>query len=313
MGEEGKIRELIAKFASPDPREAVDAIGELKKIGLQAIPILREASAYPSDAIRHYAMLTLRELKDERSIPIMAHALGDLNSNVADCASEALAGFGKKSIPAVLEVLGCDDIRAMNCAISTLAKIGEPAVSPLCEAYSDNPEPTFRIRIVCTLGSIAHVSAVPMLLSILSENMGCPASTPGESLALHAISSLGEIGDASALPSLFSLRLSSNLKLRVASADSLRGIIPTSPRDLRRLHAELLRTLRIEKGREVKNESDSLYIAYHGWSSRLGIKCAQAHEEMRAPPPRLGRRNSCPRRRNAAARRNVLFLGKNRV
>jgi hypothetical protein len=127
---------------------------------------------------------------------------------------------------------------------------------------------------------------------------------------LHAISSLGKIGDASVLPSLFSLRLSSNPKLRVASADSLRGIIPTSPRDLRRLHAELLRTLRIEKGREVKNESDSLYIAYHGWSSRLGIKCAQAHEEMRAPPPRFGRRNSCPRRRNAAARRNVLFLGK---
>jgi HEAT repeat protein len=268
MDEEARINELIAKFSSHNPVDAVNGIGELKKIGASAVLPLTEALKNPSQAVRHYSALTLKELKDARAIPALAKSLNDIDANVASTASEALAGIGEESIPYLLPVLGLRTVFAHKHAINALAGIGEKSVSPLCGICSQSEDALTVIR---------------------------------------ATACLGKTGSASAIPTLFSLRSSEIPNFRKAAAEALCGISSPLIDDLLFLHEDLLQTARGEKGEVGEGELGFLRNAYIRWAAHLSREAKQRYEQEKPKiPPRFRKPPRIPgRRRNELASRTL--------
>ena len=105
--EYNKVLSLIVKLGNYNKDVSAAAEAELEKLGAAAVPVLidnvKNLGVIPD--IRKRAALLLGKIGDERAIPVLVDALGDVLTELQNNAEKALVMFGRKAVPPLLETL----------------------------------------------------------------------------------------------------------------------------------------------------------------------------------------------------------------
>lgn len=218
-GDRAALRALIARFAHPDPDEALRAWEAVVKLGPAAEGELIAALGSSDRAVSEHAAGALGGLRVQAAVDPLVKALGrkDFRRYVAAWALGEIAD--PKAIPALITALGDEDVEVGKYAVRALTKYGGAAVPPLLEALrSDSPR--VRHYAVRALGEIRDKRAAEPLLGMRGrveddvlmwglgrigdprgyEILAAAAASPEWQVRLAALQALIDLGDARAVP-----------------------------------------------------------------------------------------------------------------
>lgn len=163
---------ILFKTFSTDDDVYRDVVDAFKRIGIKAVPILKEELKNEDVMIRFYTAQTLSGIGPPavEAIPDLLIALGDKNVCVGGFAAHALATIGGKSVvPSLIDALKNKEnaqIRGFAAAaLELVGKEAEPSIPHLIEALSDK-EWFVRRNSASALGKIGVKS--DKLISALS-------------------------------------------------------------------------------------------------------------------------------------------------
>jgi HEAT repeat protein len=198
-----KIKEILTHLVislddkNKDVRKA--AVYSLSKIGNAAIPALIEHLEYSSVRTRRNIIITLRNINDVNSIPLLINlTLKEKNNSVAWEAYRAVLDIIEKNndkkyfsifVPGLLKVLKTNNGYRAQIII---AKIGAPAIPELDKAMKSR-DYDFRLKIIYVFEKMGHV-AIPSLIKAFKDKHW--------HVRLKSVKVLGELGDKSILPIL---------------------------------------------------------------------------------------------------------------
>jgi HEAT repeat protein len=144
----------------------------LARIGVAAVPALKEALRHGDPSVRARAAEALEQMGPEgrTAVPALVARLRDKDARVrgaAACALMALAPDAEAAIPALIAALGSEDEAVRFWAAGALGRIGAKAKAavPALAAALGSPEETLRRQAVMALGGIGPEakSAIPQL------------------------------------------------------------------------------------------------------------------------------------------------------
>lgn len=212
--------EIIKKVANIDPLLAVDCLASGVGISLATVRDgFIEAANDENVTLRKAALSALVKVGGEQSIPFLAKALDDKESDVRKLATNLLTTFQKSAIPYFLQHLKTAGNDNVTLSIQALASIGVAAISVLREVAINEPDITIKIRACNALGKIKHRDSGVVLASLLRSK--------SEQVVKVCIDGLGNIGDADsilALISFFDETPETNIDLRSLIVKSLGNI-----------------------------------------------------------------------------------------
>ncbi|NQT54453.1 HEAT repeat domain-containing protein, partial [bacterium] len=132
---------LIEALAVEKERSRWKAETALKMIAADAVPALADALKDRRARIRQSAAFLLGEIKDARSLPALAAALGDKDHDTRWKAATSLTKFGAQATDVIAKTLASDSIEARRCAAWVVQQTRDPAaVSALVRALADRDE-----------------------------------------------------------------------------------------------------------------------------------------------------------------------------
>ncbi|MFH1147275.1 MAG: HEAT repeat domain-containing protein [Pseudomonadota bacterium] len=235
----GNLGTLKSKAAVPKLRKIVKSYGGLPSKAVKLIDRERAKKEWMEAGL---AAMTLGEMKDEGSIPLLAEKLYDLG----DAGPDALASMGKKAIPCILDLAKKEKEKGPEnwAACSALARIRDKeARQDLIEIVKKEKDHLIRGNALESLvrymygddlfelakkiyetegilfGSAMKTrEAIPLLTHILLHTFMRPHDR------YYAASILGDIGDPAAVPALEKALKSNDINLRQPAAGALKQI-----------------------------------------------------------------------------------------
>jgi HEAT repeat protein len=221
VGDGAATRDLVRRFAHPDPVIAEQAWDAVVALGAAAEPALIEglSSADPTVAEfcagalggrgakaalepltkalkswsrrRYVAAWALGEIGDPSAIPALIAALGDQDPEVGKYAARSLIKFGKEATDALLKALDSPAAATRHYAMRALGEIQDPRSADAMIAASGKVD---RVVHLWALGRLGDKRGF--------ETVAAAVTDPDRNTRLAAIQALNDLGDARAIPVL---------------------------------------------------------------------------------------------------------------
>lgn len=242
-GDAAATRDLVRRFAHPDPLVSEKAWEAVVALGDAAEPALIEglSAANPSVAefcagalggraaraavdpltkalktwpLRRYvAAWALGEIGDPRAIPALVGALGDRDVEVRRYVARALVKFGRDATPALLKALDDPADQTRRYAVRALGEIRDPDSATALLALSGKVDRDVHLWALGRLGDRRGF-----------EIVAAAAADPEPNVRLAAIQALNDLGDERAVPVLTSVLSDPEWIIREWAARGLESI-----------------------------------------------------------------------------------------
>jgi HEAT repeat protein len=222
-GDGAAVRDLVRRFAHPDPAvsekawEAVVALGPAAEPalieGLSAAdptvaefcagalggraapaaldPLIKALKTWPLR--RYVAAWAIGEIADPRGIPALVAALGDRDVEVRRYAARSLTKFGPAATPALLKALDDPSGQTRRYAVRALGEIRDPASAAALLALAGKVDRDVHLWALGRLGDPRGFETVAAAVAAADRNV-----------RLTAIQALNDLGDKRAVPILTS-------------------------------------------------------------------------------------------------------------
>lgn len=220
-GDAAATRDLVRRFAHPDPLvsekawEAVVALGDAAEPalieGLSAAdptvaefcagalggrsskaalePLMKALKNWP--VRRYVAAWALGEIGDPRAIPALVSALGDRDVEVRKYAARSLTKFGKEATDALLKALDDPSEQTRRYAVRALGEIQDPRSADTLLAMAGKVDRAVHLWALGRLGDRRGF-----------ETVAAAVTDPDRIVRLTAIQALNDLGDERAVPVL---------------------------------------------------------------------------------------------------------------
>jgi HEAT repeat protein len=178
---------LIISRLTSDNREWRDqCTALLVQRGAETVPALLGAMKHASPLVRYHATEALGAIGDDRAIPALVTALGDLEENrggVAAGAEVALGRFGARAVPALLGAISAAPEQVLTRAVRLLGRIGVGVpVEPLRRLLKEGSE-NVRIQAATALWHVGEAQATGDLIAALADESRYVRCAAAEALA----------------------------------------------------------------------------------------------------------------------------------
>jgi HEAT repeat protein len=235
-GDQAAVRDLVHRFAHPDPAvfqkalDAVTALGPAAEPELIAAlsdrnPTVAETSASKAavepligalktwDSRRYVAAWALGEIQDTRAIPTLVAAMGDQDVETAKYATRSLIKFSTQATPALVKALEDPSAQVRHYAVRALGEIRDPSSYDAVIAMAGKVD---REVHLWALGRIADRRGFPIVAAAVSD--------ADRDVRLAAIQALKDLGDERAIPLLRATLEDPEWMIREWSARGLESI-----------------------------------------------------------------------------------------
>ena len=242
-GDAAATRDLIRRFAHPDPLvsekawEAVVELGDAAEPalieGLSAAdptvaefcagalggrsakaaldPLLKALKTWP--VRRYVAAWALGEIGEPRAIPALVAALGDRDIEVAKYATRSLIKFGKEATDALLKALADPAEQTRHYAVRALGEIQDPRSADTLLALAGKVDRAVHLWALGRLGDRRGF-----------ETVVAAVADPDRDVRLTAIQALNDLGDQRAVPVLTAALADPEWMIREWAARGLESI-----------------------------------------------------------------------------------------
>ena len=242
-GDASATRDLIRRFAHPDPLvsekawEAVVELGDAAEPalieGLSAAdptvaefcagalggrsakaaldPLLKALKTWP--VRRYVAAWALGEIGEPRAIPALVAALGDRDIEVAKYATRSLIKFGKAATDALLKALADPAEQTRHYAVRALGEIQDPRSADTLLALAGKVDRAVHLWALGRLGDRRGF-----------EIVAAAVADPDRDVRLTAIQALNDLGDQRAVPVLTAALADPEWMIREWAARGLESI-----------------------------------------------------------------------------------------
>ena len=242
-GDAAATRDLVRRFAHPDPLVAEKAWEAVVALGDAAEPALIEglSAADPTVAefcagalggrgakaaldplmvalktwsVRRYvAAWALGEIGDTRAIPALVAALGDRDIEVAKYAARSLIKFGKEATDPLLKALEDPSEQTRHYAVRALGEIQDPRSADTLLALAGRVDRGVHLWALGRLGDRRGF-----------ETVAAAVADQDRTVRLTAIQALNDLGDARAVPVLTTALADPEWMIREWAARGLESI-----------------------------------------------------------------------------------------
>jgi HEAT repeat protein len=242
-GDGAAVRDLIRRFAHPDPLVSEKAWEAVVALGPAAEPALIEglSSADPTVAefcagalggrnaraaldplmkalktwpVRRYvAAWALGEIGDARAIPALVAALGDRDIEVAKYAARSLVKFGREATGPLLEALEGPSGQTRHYAVRALGEIQDPRSADTLLGMTGKVDRAVHLWALGRLGDRRGF-----------ETIAAAVADQDRTIRLTAIQALNDLGDARAVPVLTAALADPEWMIREWAARGLESI-----------------------------------------------------------------------------------------
>jgi len=255
-GDGAAVRDLVRRFAHPDPvisEKAWDAVVALGPVaepalieGLSAAdptvaefcagalggrgaraavdPLMKALTTWPLR--RYVAAWAIGEIGDPRGIPALVAALNDRDIEVRRYAARSLVKFGKLATPALLKALADPSDQTRRYAVRALGEIRDPDSAAALLALAGKVDREVHLWALGRLGDRRGF-----------ETVAAAVTDPERNVRLAAIQALNDLGDERAVPVLTSALADPEWIIREWAARGLESITGTRHR-YRNQHGE---------------------------------------------------------------------------
>jgi HEAT repeat protein len=242
-GDGAAVRDLVRRFAHPDPLVAEKAWAAVVELGPAAEPALIEGLSSPDPTVaefcagalggrdakaalepltkalktwparRYVAAWALGEIGDTRAIPALVAALGDRDIEVAKYAARSLVKFGKEATAPLLEALQAPSEQTRHYAVRALGEIQDPRSADTLLAMAGKVDRAVHLWALGRLGDRRGF-----------EIVAAAVADPDRTIRLTAIQALNDLGDARAVPVLSAALVDPEWKIREWASRGLESI-----------------------------------------------------------------------------------------
>jgi HEAT repeat protein len=220
-GDPSATRDLIRRFAHPDPLVSEKAWNAVVELGNAAEPALIDGLSADNPTVaefcagalggrgakgaldplmkalktwtvrRYVAAWALGEIGDPRAIPALIAALGDRDIEVGKYAARSLIKFGKEATDALLAALESPSEQTRHYAVRALGEIQDPRSADTLLAMAGKVDRPVYLWALGRLGDPRGFVAV-----------AAAVGDPDRVVRLTAIQALNDLGDERAVPVL---------------------------------------------------------------------------------------------------------------
>ncbi len=177
---------IISRLTSENREWRDQCTALLVQRGAEAVPALLGAMKHASPLVRYHATEALGAIGDDRAIPALVAALGDLEENrggVAAGAEVALGRFGARAVPALLGTVPLAPDPVLTRAVRLLGRIGVGVpLGPLRELLRKGSE-NVRIQAATALWHVGEAQATTDLIAALGDESRYVRCAAAEALA----------------------------------------------------------------------------------------------------------------------------------
>ena len=164
----GEIIELLHAEENAGLRNA--AVEILGRMGRSTVPVLIEHARCPDHDVRKFIIDILGDIAAPEAVPVLTIGLEDTDSNVRAAAAENLGKLrAREAVPALLKAMQLPDLLLQFTILDALSRIAAPV--PLSELLPYKNEKLLRKALIDCLGKAGDASAVPELVSALTDTM----------------------------------------------------------------------------------------------------------------------------------------------
>jgi HEAT repeat protein len=154
--------------------------------GVEAVPALLGAMKHASPLVRYHATEALGAIGDDRAIPALVAALGDLEENrggVAAGAEVALRRFGARAVPALLEATATAPDQVRTRSVRLLGRIGVGVPLDQLRKLLHEGSENVRVQAATALWLVGETQATTDLIAALGDESRYVRSAAAEALA----------------------------------------------------------------------------------------------------------------------------------
>jgi hypothetical protein len=131
------VQPLLDALQGADEQMGSQIFSSLVKLGHVAVPALLERSKSSSPWVRWQCIRTLREIGDQRAVPVLVESMRDSDHAVAWVGAKGLASFGIPSLEAVLKMLMFTDMTPWLVETSSYVLRSQCQRHPKLKPYLD--------------------------------------------------------------------------------------------------------------------------------------------------------------------------------
>jgi HEAT repeat protein len=180
------VNVILSRLTSPSREWRDQCTALLVERGAEAVPALLGAMRHASALVRYHATVALGSIGDERAIPALVAALGDLEENrggVAAGAEVALAQIGPRAVPALLEAVATAPDQVRTRAVRLLGKIGVGVPVDSLRRFLREGSENVRVQAATALWHVGEAQATPDLIAALGDESRYVRAAAAEALA----------------------------------------------------------------------------------------------------------------------------------
>ena len=164
----GEVIELLHAEENAGLRNA--GVEILSRMGRSTVPMLIEHARCPDHDVRKFIIDVLGDIAAPEAVPVLTLGLEDSDSNVRAAAAENLGKLKtREAVPALLKAMHLPDLLLQFTILDALSRIAAPV--PLSELLPYKDEKLLRKALIDCLGKAGDASAVPELVSALTDPM----------------------------------------------------------------------------------------------------------------------------------------------
>lgn len=177
---------IISRLTSPSREWRDQCTALLVERGAEAVPALLGAMGHASPLVRYHATVALGSIGDERAVPALVAALGDLEENrggVAAGAEVALGQLGARAVPALLESAAKAPDQVRTRAVRLLGRIGAGVPLESLRSFLREGSENVRVQAATALWHVGEGQATSDLIAALGDGSRYVRAAAAEALA----------------------------------------------------------------------------------------------------------------------------------